>query len=61
MFTIVMIDLFAFRVLGNHPNTYTFTKALAEHEVAEGFEKFPAVVVRPSMSKYINLLAYYLI
>ncbi|KAE8742631.1 hypothetical protein FOCC_FOCC011855, partial [Frankliniella occidentalis] len=38
------------KVLGNHPNTYTFTKALAEHEVAKGYEKFPAVVVRPSMS-----------
>ncbi|XP_052132422.1 putative fatty acyl-CoA reductase CG8306 [Frankliniella occidentalis] len=37
------------KVLGNHPNTYTFTKALAEHEVAKGYEKFPAVVVRPSM------------
>ncbi|KAJ1520569.1 hypothetical protein ONE63_003681 [Megalurothrips usitatus] len=37
------------KVLGDHPNTYTFTKALAEHEVAQGFKKFPAVVVRPSM------------
>lgn len=37
------------KVLGDHPNTYTFTKALAEHEVAAGFKKFPAVIVRPSM------------
>lgn len=37
------------KVLGNHPNTYTFTKALAEHEVAKGFKKFPAAIIRPSM------------
>lgn len=32
-----------------HPNTYTFTKHLAEHEVAKYAEKFPCAIVRPSM------------
>jgi len=39
------------KILGTHPNTYTFTKALAEHEVAEAASKFPVAIVRPSMSK----------
>lgn len=38
-------------ILGEHPNTYTFTKHLAEHEVAKCADKFPCGIVRPSMSK----------
>ncbi|XP_014485791.1 PREDICTED: uncharacterized protein LOC106750169 [Dinoponera quadriceps] len=34
-------------ILKNHANFYTFTKHLAEHEVANG--GLPAVIVRPSM------------
>ena len=37
-------------ILKNHPNPYTFTKHLAEHEVLNG--GFPATIVRPSMSKF---------
>uniref|UniRef100_A0A1B6KTI1 Fatty acyl-CoA reductase n=1 Tax=Graphocephala atropunctata TaxID=36148 RepID=A0A1B6KTI1_9HEMI len=36
-------------VLKDHPNTYTFTKALAEHEVAKTFALFPSCIIRPSM------------
>lgn len=36
-------------LLKDHPNSYTFTKHLAEHEVVNG--KVPAGIVRPSMSK----------
>lgn len=36
-------------ILGEHPNTYTFTKHLAEHEVAKCADKFPCGIVRPSM------------
>lgn len=39
-------------VLGDHPNTYTFTKHLAEHEVAKCASRFPCGIVRPSMSEY---------
>lgn len=40
-------------ILGEHPNTYTFTKHLAEHEVARCADKFPCGIVRPSMSKFV--------
>jgi len=40
------------RLLKDHPNTYTFTKHLAEHEVANVASKFPCGIVRPSMSEY---------
>lgn len=35
------------KILGNHPNPYTFTKHLAEHEV--GNASLPSAIVRPSM------------
>lgn len=39
-------------ILKDHPNSYTFTKHLAEHEVKNG--GIPAAIVRPSMSMYIT-------
>lgn len=39
-------------ILKDHPNSYTFTKHLAEHEVQNG--RIPAAIVRPSMSMYIE-------
>lgn len=36
-------------LLKEHPNTYTFTKHLAEHEVNKYAERFPCSIVRPSM------------
>lgn len=37
------------KILKDHPNTYTFTKHLAEHEVAKCAELFPCTIVRPTM------------
>ncbi|KAM7343267.1 putative fatty acyl-CoA reductase CG8306 [Cochliomyia hominivorax] len=37
------------KLLKDHPNTYTFTKHLAEHEVANVANRFPCGIVRPSM------------
>ncbi|KAJ8985220.1 hypothetical protein NQ317_018249 [Molorchus minor] len=34
---------------GKHPNTYTFTKAMAEYIVLENSEVIPSAVVRPSI------------
>ncbi|XP_011495914.1 PREDICTED: putative fatty acyl-CoA reductase CG8306 [Ceratosolen solmsi marchali] len=34
-------------IIKDHPNPYTFTKHLAEHEIANS--KLPAVIIRPSM------------
>lgn len=39
----------------NHPNTYTFTKALAEQVVNDFKNKIPVVIYRPSIGKY-NIL-----
>uniref|UniRef100_A0A336L5U1 Fatty acyl-CoA reductase n=1 Tax=Culicoides sonorensis TaxID=179676 RepID=A0A336L5U1_CULSO len=36
-------------ILKDHPNTYTLTKHLAEHEVNQRINKFPCGIVRPSM------------
>ncbi|OWR51076.1 hypothetical protein KGM_211700 [Danaus plexippus plexippus] len=36
-------------ILKNHPNTYTFTKHLAEHEVKKCEAMFPISIVRPTM------------
>lgn len=41
-------------LLGEHPNSYTFTKQLAEYEVVKCANKFPCGIVRPSMSKSYN-------
>lgn len=38
-------------LLEDHPNTYTFTKHFAEHEVAKYADKLPCGIVRPSMSE----------
>lgn len=37
------------KLINNHPNTYTFTKHLAEHEVNKYASRFPCGIVRPSM------------
>lgn len=37
------------KLLGDLPNPYALTKALAEHEVAKAADTFPAAIVRPSM------------
>ncbi|XP_029719257.1 putative fatty acyl-CoA reductase CG8306 [Aedes albopictus] len=37
------------KLLKDHPNTYTFTKHLAEHEVNKCAAIFPCGIVRPSM------------
>lgn len=39
-------------IIKDHPNSYTFTKHLAEHEVKNG--GISAAIVRPSMSMYIK-------
>lgn len=37
-----------FRLLKDHPSTYTFTKHLAEHEINKYAAKIPCAIVRPS-------------
>lgn len=43
------LDRLTADLIKDHPNTYTFTKHLAEHEVNKCASKFPCGIVRPSM------------
>ena len=43
------LDAMTPELIKDHPNTYTFTKHLAEHEVNKCASKFPCGIVRPSM------------
>lgn len=45
-------------VLGEHANTYTLTKHLAEIEVDKYSSEFPCGIVRPSMSKTRDLMYF---
>ncbi|XP_050347237.1 putative fatty acyl-CoA reductase CG5065 [Nymphalis io] len=36
-------------LIGNRPNTYTFTKAIAENLIADNNNRVPSVIVRPSV------------
>lgn len=44
------------RMQGNHPNTYTMTKAMAEWVVAEQADAIPAAIVRPSIGNFSQLM-----
>jgi nucleoside-diphosphate-sugar epimerase len=39
-------------VIGNWPNTYTFTKAVAEDMIKEEARGLPVGILRPSIGKY---------
>lgn len=45
-----MYNFYLFRIMGDHINTYTFTKALAEHVVNDARNVIRTCIVRPSMS-----------
>lgn len=46
---------YIFRIMKDHINTYTFTKALAEHLINDA-KDITTCIVRPSMSKYIYII-----
>lgn len=41
-------------ITGGHPNTYTFTKQLAENLVMKELTGYPAAIVRPSIGKFMR-------
>lgn len=43
------IDVITKKLIKSHPNSYTFTKNLAEHEVDKANVAFPTAIIRPSM------------
>ncbi|KAL0281194.1 UNVERIFIED_CONTAM: hypothetical protein PYX00_002256 [Menopon gallinae] len=44
-----LIDLITPKLIGKRPNTYTFTKALAEHMLMKESGNLPVAIVRPSI------------
>lgn len=44
-----IVDSLTEKLIGNRPNTYTFTKALAESWLKENKGDLPLVIVRPSI------------
>lgn len=47
---LLIFNFYMFRIMGDHINTYTFTKALAEHVVNDAKNDIRTCIVRPSMS-----------
>ncbi|XP_066990946.2 putative fatty acyl-CoA reductase CG8306 [Anabrus simplex] len=47
--TVEALDALTPKLLGDLPNAYVLTKALAEHEVSKVADRIPAAIVRPSM------------
>jgi Male sterility protein len=50
MYLTLLVDC---RILMDAPNTYAYTKALAEGLVAEKMDTLPAIILRPSVSEYL--------
>ena len=44
-----MLAGFTEPLIDKYPNTYTFTKALAEHLIKKESENIPIMIVRPSI------------
>lgn len=44
--------------MGSFPNTYTFSKLLAEQIINDESANMPMVIFRPSIGKYINFIQY---
>ena len=51
-----LIDTITPKLIGNRPNTYTFTKALAEHMLMKESGNLPVAIVRPSIGKFFQFL-----
>jgi hypothetical protein len=47
------------RMLGKWPNTYTFTKAIAEHVVADTRSTIPTIIFRPSIGVLQFILFFF--
>jgi nucleoside-diphosphate-sugar epimerase len=47
-----------YRLLGKWPNTYAFTKAIAEDTVREFGKNLPIAVVRPAVGGYLIFVSH---
>lgn len=46
------LEIMVPKLMGHHPNTYTFTKALSEQLVVDFSDRVPAIIMRPSIGKF---------
>lgn len=44
-----MVNALTPHLIGKRPNTYTFTKSLAEHVLLQEADNFPIAIFRPSI------------
>lgn len=51
--SVYLIPLGVGRLIGSRPNTYTYTKALAEHVLVQEAGSLPLAIVRPSIGEWI--------
>lgn len=51
-------DYLTSKLIGKRPNTYTFTKALAEHMLLTTAKGLPVAIVRPSIGKNYSVDFY---
>lgn len=49
-----MLELLTDRFVSPWPNTYSFSKALSEQLIREYGDRVPAVIIRPSISEYLD-------
>lgn len=49
------------KVIGKKPNTYTYAKSQAEFLLKQEGSHIPICIVRPSISKCVNLMLYFLL
>lgn len=47
-----VLEIMAPKLMGHHPNTYTFTKALSEQLVIDFSDRIPAIIMRPSIGNF---------
>lgn len=53
MYVFNILYQFTPSLIGKRPNTYTFTKALAEQMLLKEAGNLPVAIVRPSIGKYL--------
>ena len=44
-----VFDVLTEKIIGDRPNTYTFTKALAEYVISQEAKDLPLAIIRPSI------------
>jgi nucleoside-diphosphate-sugar epimerase len=54
-----LVNVITPNLIGKRPNTYTFTKALAEHMLLKESGNLPVAIVRPSIGNEMEITTYY--